>query len=1345
MSTITNNIFSSVKMLADKAVTSYKTDRSVVGTIVSIQDVATGEYGVEYNSIIITAKSIGNEQYNIKDKVYLLIPDNDFENTKFILGLSTKNSSNLTEENPIDKQFNLLGSGVIFNKYLINSDSAFTPTISNTEGIKLYSYNGSLKETNLDYLSKDKEEQLLEDIATLESKLKNDTTAFVVSAKIKTNFTSGDVINGAFGIKVKIKYTDGEREYKFSSSQIQVENVYQMLDYTEQKAAFENINNETFEYISEISVYSDLSQAYLYIKDLKLYGAKRIASFIPTYTLSIESINDLIDISQINKNNNGANIILRAVLKDSKQRVIQNTTYTWYQENVTVADGTSEKGGEGWARIDSDGDNELKINSDSQFTSTSCRFKCIATTSSGLSFDAYYTLINSDGINLSLIREDNELICQAKQGEAIVDSGLKYQWQRKLNNSSTWIDIDNESSSQDVTPSDIYISETYRCTVSRNNEYIGYVETKVYNPQYENVRTIELYYMRSDSHTVAPPAEGEGANWQKTIPEETEGKIWVWQKTVTIYEDGREVVNSIVQIKGIQGEKGEDGVGQKEQLFLYAYTNTDEMPVVPSFPVKETKTTLDEVVGKLSNKDLIYSNGFCKYINDEENKYPVVYTVEYNEETGIVSSIAVTEGDNHPEDHDEIESYEIYYRKAIDPWQFNTQPVTKDLPYQWKYTFIIYTDDTYVTDGPTLESTFVNVIKSIETRWIASSEEEAPDNNNINWTDEFEKVVNTNEKYIWTQEVIEYKSGPPEYTQARKDTATNAIRNWAITTDQTYINGAKIYTGTVSADKIDVNDLSAFNATIGGWKIGKDSIYALDQSFLISAASPDDDSNPVQRIAAGPSGFVNDENNEIEEIVYQAYSLVDTFTEMNYADLDADGNLVVYYDDYSTTVEIYDSDGTKLSLGYTEEEMKTTIRTTIQSEVVLTANNILQFSVCNENKEELADQGDWKLIVTQGTGSYSYDIIATNDSLSVDKLNGYSLCKIAYNAPIKKIDKPVFELLSDGSGSIGGWEITQDGLSKDNFLINTSEEKKETSIVQTNTESTIALQVKATSLDFIKDKIEFKYTSRDAFEAYYIYTFNIPIKISLQGAKGQIHFSQTENENFEIGKNTGNGVSGVGVSSYEESIGQIKIQASSEPESDSYGYIVFDSIPVDAEFKVLYDGSVFATGLTSNSIISSNIFTDVISTISGNGVLKGTWKDINGNLISSSDQRLKNSIFSIPEKYSKVFDKLHPVIFKYNDGTSNRFHIGFIAQEVAQAVEEAGLDLNEFAAVTVGQNDGDFWGIRYGEFAALNVFEIQQLKARAAALEAQNQSLKGVLKALIAGNKDVAISILSTL
>lgn len=113
-------------------------------------------------------------------------------------------------------------------------------------------------------------------------------------------------------------------------------------------------------------------------------------------------------------------------------------------------------------------------------------------------------------------------------------------------------------------------------------------------------------------------------------------------------------------------------------------------------------------------------------------------------------------------------------------------------------------------------------------------------------------------------------------------------------------------------------------------------------------------------------------------------------------------------------------------------------------------------------------------------------------------------------------------------------------------------------------------------------------------------------------------------------------------------------------------------------------------------------------------------------MASNSDANLKHEIESLPNDYTSLFDNLKPIRFKYNDGTSNRYHVGFIAQDVEQAILDSGLTTNDVAGYIKEADTVDDSGavvkegtrsIRYGEFVALNTDQIQKLKSRVAELE----------------------------
>jgi hypothetical protein len=61
------------------------------------------------------------------------------------------------------------------------------------------------------------------------------------------------------------------------------------------------------------------------------------------------------------------------------------------------------------------------------------------------------------------------------------------------------------------------------------------------------------------------------------------------------------------------------------------------------------------------------------------------------------------------------------------------------------------------------------------------------------------------------------------------------------------------------------------------------------------------------------------------------------------------------------------------------------------------------------------------------------------------------------------------------------------------------------------------------------------------------------------------------------------------------------------------------------------------------------------------GSLNGTWStDVATATVS--DITKKNSIKNLSIEYDLFFNTLEPVQYKFNNGTSNRIHTGFIAQ-----------------------------------------------------------------------------------
>jgi len=123
------------------------------------------------------------------------------------------------------------------------------------------------------------------------------------------------------------------------------------------------------------------------------------------------------------------------------------------------------------------------------------------------------------------------------------------------------------------------------------------------------------------------------------------------------------------------------------------------------------------------------------------------------------------------------------------------------------------------------------------------------------------------------------------------------------------------------------------------------------------------------------------------------------------------------------------------------------------------------------------------------------------------------------------------------------------------------------------------------------------------------------------------------------------------------------------------------------------------------------------------------WKDIhatNGTIITS-DARMKEGIEPIPEKLLQMFHSLEPRVYRHRNQSEQ--HVGLIAQDVLEAMQECGISETEFAGlVRSPMADGDeILGLRMSEFTGLLIAIIQQLVDDFAGLEQQVMDIKAAL------------------
>ena len=157
------------------------------------------------------------------------------------------------------------------------------------------------------------------------------------------------------------------------------------------------------------------------------------------------------------------------------------------------------------------------------------------------------------------------------------------------------------------------------------------------------------------------------------------------------------------------------------------------------------------------------------------------------------------------------------------------------------------------------------------------------------------------------------------------------------------------------------------------------------------------------------------------------------------------------------------------------------------------------------------------------------------------------------------------------------------------------------------------------------------------------------------------------------------------------------------------------------------------------------------------GTKNKLWKTVYAKTgtINTSDRTKKHDIKDLTEVYEKLFLKLQPKSFIFNDG--DRVHIGAISQDVEDAMHELGMSAEDFAGfckdiryeytayneedgtpvesskIPCKDEDGNIiydYALRYQEFIFLTIHMVQKLWNRVEILEKENAEMRDQIKSI---------------
>lgn len=148
------------------------------------------------------------------------------------------------------------------------------------------------------------------------------------------------------------------------------------------------------------------------------------------------------------------------------------------------------------------------------------------------------------------------------------------------------------------------------------------------------------------------------------------------------------------------------------------------------------------------------------------------------------------------------------------------------------------------------------------------------------------------------------------------------------------------------------------------------------------------------------------------------------------------------------------------------------------------------------------------------------------------------------------------------------------------------------------------------------------------------------------------------------------------------------------------------------------------------------------------GLADYRWKQVYASTAcnTTSDRNLKDNIHPLTDKHVSFFMKLIPVSFTFKNGESGRTHIGFISQDVEEAMKQVGLTDLDFAGfckdikckVYTDENGNEIeepildedgnkqysYSLRYEEFIAINTHVLQKTQLELSELKETVNKLK---------------------
>lgn len=351
MNMIEQQICDAIEIIVDRAIEQANYDKTIQATVISCVDATIGKYKVKYQDSTFYAYSSNSEvTYTNGSTVYILIPGNNTEADKTILGTTKKLGINYVATVEGDEAYQVIG-----NNCIMNSSTSFNlQSYKKDKQVKvLYSKQYTVNQ-NLINLNK----------TAINEYIKNQKT-IICGAVVRTALPAEQQFRGNYGLIFALNFTDNTnnsivtRYYTVDVDKMRG-NPYKILYDTRQYGIFD-IDGENFIDVESISIFcydfpntKPDSQCIddIFIKDIELCGAERLTDDdLSNYSLTFhtpqgtyfDGTSLISDVKSIE-----AQVRVKGKVIDNKS---QQLPFYWFIEHVGI---TSEStyynkfGGQGW-------------------------------------------------------------------------------------------------------------------------------------------------------------------------------------------------------------------------------------------------------------------------------------------------------------------------------------------------------------------------------------------------------------------------------------------------------------------------------------------------------------------------------------------------------------------------------------------------------------------------------------------------------------------------------------------------------------------------------------------------------------------------------------------------------------------------------------------------------------------------------------------------------------------------------------------------------------------------------------------------------------------------------------